>query len=169
MLDTIVRYLHDSLMPFRLASYPSMEHLPRAAQPTPKHAVLVETRLVLVADKLALLCHASSDHVDLAALSNTLEAPVVDAEHDDLPEALKRYEAPPPPLGQLFGIPLIVDEKVPGYASIVFQPFGESDFIEIPYEDLARQEAPRIASFARAGELRAARGASTRGAPAEPR
>ena len=34
-------------------------------------------------------------------------------------------------------------------------PFGESDFLEIPYEDFAREEQPRIASFSRKGELTA--------------
>jgi prolyl-tRNA editing enzyme YbaK/EbsC (Cys-tRNA(Pro) deacylase) len=153
MLDTIVRYLHESLLPFRLSSYPSMEHLPKAAQPIPKYALLVDSQLVLVADKLTILCFGASDHVDLSALANDLAAQVIDAEQDDLPEALKRYEAAPPPLGQLFGLPIIVDEKVPQYASIVFQPFGESDYVEIPYDDFARQEQPRVSSFARAGEL----------------
>ena len=153
MLDTSVRYLHDSLVPFRLASYPSMEHLPKAAQPIPKYALLVDTRLVVVGDKLTLLCFAASDSVDLSALGNSLKASVLDAEREDLPDALQRFEAPPPPLGQLFGIPLIVDEKVATHAALVVQPFGESDFLEIPYEDFARQEAPGVVSFARAGEL----------------
>jgi hypothetical protein len=153
MLDTIVRYLHDSLLPFRLASYPSMEHVPKAAQPVPKYAVLVESQLVLAGDKLAILCFASGDHADLSALGNELDVSVIDAEYDDLPEALKRYEAAPPPLGQLFGLPVIVDEKITRYGAIVMQPFGESDYLEIPYDDFARQEAPKVLSFARAGEL----------------
>jgi Ala-tRNA(Pro) deacylase len=153
MLDTIVRYLHESLTPFRLSSYPSVEHLPKVAQPLPKHAVLVDSQLALVADKLTLLCFIATDHVDLNALANELDATVVDATYEDLPESLKRYEAAPPPLGQLFGLPLIVDERVTHYACIVFQPFGESDYVEVPYDDFARQEQPRVASFVRAGEL----------------
>ena len=153
MLDTIVRYLHDSLIPFRLSSYPSVEHLPVAAQPLPKHAVMVDSQLVVIADKLAILCFVATDHVDLNALGNALDATVVDATYEDRPEALKRYEAAPPPLGQLYGLPVILDERVTQFGAIVFQPFGESDYIEIPYEDYARQEQPRVASFARAGEL----------------
>lgn len=153
MLDTIVRYLHDSLTPFRLASYPSPEHVPQAVQPLPKHAILVDTELVIVADKLTLLCFIATDHVDLSALANNLDAAVIDAPHEDLPDALQRYEQPPPPLGQLFGLPLIVDERVQEFADIVFQPFGDSDYFTVPYDDFARLEQPRIASFARAGEL----------------
>ncbi len=153
MLDTIVRYLHESLIPFRLSSYPSLEHLPKAVQPLPAHAVQVDSLLVMAGDKPTLLCFLASDHVDLSALSNELGTPVVDATPDDLPADLQRYEGPPPPLGQLFGLPLVVDERVVPHGAIVFQPFGESDFIEIPYDDFARQEQPRIASFARAGVL----------------
>ncbi len=160
MLDMIVRYLHDSMIPFRLSSYPSLEHMPKAAQPIPKYAVLVDTQLVMVADKLTILCFVATDHVDLSALANELDAGVVDATADDVPDALKRYEGPPPPLGQLFGIPLIVDERVTHWTSLVCQPFGESDYVEIPYDDFARQEQPRISSFARAGELPAHAGAA---------
>ncbi len=153
MLDTIVRYLHESLVPFRLSSYPSPEHLPKAAQPIPKFAIQVDTKAVLVADKLAILCFAAGDSVDLSTLANELDANVCDAVTEDLPKDLQRFDAPPPPLGQLFGIPVIVDEKVARCASIVFSPFGESDYVEIPYDDFARQEEPRVSSFARAGEL----------------
>jgi hypothetical protein len=156
MLDTIVRYLHASLIPFRLASYPSMEHLPRAAHPIPKHGILVDSHLLLVEDKLVIAAYPASERLDLAALANELQSPVVEPTPEDLPEALQHYEGPPPPLGQLFGVSVVLDEMVSRYATLVFQPFGESDFFEIPYDDYARQEQPRIASFVRAGELPAA-------------
>jgi hypothetical protein len=117
--------------------------------------VHVETQLVVVGGRLSLVCFAAKAHADLAALSNELGSSVIDAEHEDLPDDLQRFEAPPPPLGQLFGLPLILDDAIPNYGVIVFQPFGESDYFEIPYDDFARQEQPRLASFARAGELAA--------------
>ena len=78
---------------------------------------------------------------------------MIDATEDDLPDAINRYEGPPPPLGQLFGLPVIVDERITHWTSLVCQPFGESDYVEIPYDDFARQEQPRVSSFTRAGEL----------------
>jgi Ala-tRNA(Pro) deacylase len=153
MLDTIVRYLHESLVPFRLSSYPSLEALPRAATPIPKGAVEVDTQLALVGDKLAILCFGAGESIDLSALGYALGAPVVDATVEDRPEALRRFEAAPPPLGQLYGLPVVLDERVTGAGVIVFRPFGESDYLEIPYDDFARQEQPRVASFARKGEL----------------
>lgn len=153
MLDTIVRYLHEALVPFRLSSYPSLERAPIAVEPIPKHAIEVETRLVVVEDKPAIVCFVSGDRVDLNALGTELGASVVDAAVDDWPEALQRFSAAPPPLGQLFGLPLIVDERVIGFGAVVFRTFGESDYFEIPEEDFVRQEQPRVASFARKGEL----------------
>jgi Ala-tRNA(Pro) deacylase len=153
MLDSIVRYLHESLTPFRLSSYPSLEHLPKAVEPVPKYAVLVESRLVFVADKLTLLCYPANEQADISAVANELDAAVLDAGPEDLPAPIQRYNAPPPPLGQLYGLPIIIDEAVTRYAAIVFQPFGESDYVEVPYDDFARLEQPRVASFARAGEL----------------
>lgn len=153
MLDTIVRYLHESLIPFKLTSYPSLERVPEAAQPIPRYAVLVTTQLVVVGGKLSILCSRESDTIDLAALSNELGAAVLDAQDDDLPDALKRFDAPPPPFGQLFGLPVVVDFAVTEHDSLVLQLFGESDYLELPFDDFARQEQPKIASFARAGEL----------------
>lgn len=153
MLDTIVRYLHESLVPFRLSSYPSLEQAPIAVEPIPRHAIEVETQLVLVGDKPAIVCFASGDRVDLSALGSELGAPVVDATDEDRPDALQRFAAPPPPLGQLFGLPLIVDERVAEFGAVVFRAFGESDYFEIPQDDFVRQEQPRVASFARKGEL----------------
>lgn len=153
MLDTIVRYLHESLVPFKLASYPSMEHLPKAVYPLPKNSVLVDTQVFVVAGQLVIACWPSNGTLDIPALSTALAAPVIAALPDDLPESLKHREGPPPPLGQLLGMSVVVDEALERYAIIVFQPFGESDYFEVPYDDYARQEAPKVASFSRAGEL----------------
>jgi Ala-tRNA(Pro) deacylase len=156
MLDMIVRYLHESLIPFRLASYPSMEHLPKTAHHVPHHAILVESQVLRVADKLVIACYPADERIDTTALATELSAPVVEALPDDLPAMLQGTYGPPPPLGQLFGMPVVIDESVTRSASIVFQPFGESDFFELPYDDFARQEQPRVASFVRRGELPAA-------------
>lgn len=153
MLDTIVRYLHDSLVPFKLSSYPSLERIPAAAQPIPRFAVLVDTRLVLAAGKLTIVCYPTNQSVDLSTLSNELGTSVIDVEETDLPEALQRAGAPPPPLGQLFGLPLVLDSSVTEHDCIVFQIFGDSDYVEIPYDDFALQEQPKVVSFSRAGEL----------------
>jgi len=153
MLDRIVRYLHESRVPFRLASYPSAEHAPEVGHPMPPHAVLVDVRCVTLGGRLILVCVRDGDRVDLAALGNDLGAVAMDALPDDLPDAFIGANGDVPPLGEMFDLPLIVDEAVENCQTVVFRAAGGSAYFEIPYEDFARQERPRVASFARAGEL----------------
>jgi prolyl-tRNA editing enzyme YbaK/EbsC (Cys-tRNA(Pro) deacylase) len=157
MLDAVVRYLHSSKVPFRLVSYPSDEPEPKVAHPLPPHALLVESRFVVVDGRLVLACCAAGDHVDLHAIGGELGGNAMDAAAEDLPDALihAQGEATIPPVGQLFGVPLVIDDRVAQAAKVVFATFG-SDFIEIAYEDFARQEQPLVASIVRAGELAAA-------------
>jgi Ala-tRNA(Pro) deacylase len=153
MLDRIVRYLHDTRTPFRLASYPSLEELPKAAHHLPSGGVLVEAQVVLVDDRLVLACYPAGGRVDLRALGLELSGIAVEVRAEDLPESLQGMRGSPPPLGELFGLPVVLDEAVSNCAVLVFQPFGESDFLELPFDDFARLEHPRMASFTRAGAL----------------
>lgn len=153
MLDVIVRYLHEENIPFRLVSYPSEERKPPVAHPIPAHAVLVDTKFVDVDGRLVLACFRDGEQVDLSAIGNDLGGNATETRPDALPEELVRLDGALPPLGQLFGATLVVDEAVEGYATIVFRGYGQSAWFEVPYDDLARVEQPRVASFARAGEL----------------
>lgn len=156
MLGTIVDFLHNARVPFRLASYPSEEPLPLAAHHVSAGAMLVDARLFLVAGRAVLVVFPATEAVDLAAISSALGGMVVPSTNDELPDVFRRGEGPVPPLGQLLGVPLVVDERVARAAVIVFRAFAESVYFEIPYDDYARLEQPRLASFASAGELGAA-------------
>ena len=158
MLGTIVDYLHGARVPFRLASYPTEEPLPRAAHPRPPHSILVDSEVILVDGRVALACFPAGEAIDYAALSAALGAVAVEGSHSDLPGDLPSAAPPIPPFGQLYGIPIIVDESLARAAIIAIPVLGGSDFFDIAYEDWARVEAPRVASFASAGELPAASG-----------
>lgn len=153
MLHAVVRYLHDALVPFRLSSRPSAEPLPHAAIRIPEHGVLVDTKVVLVNGTPAVACYPAGSQVDNAALGNLLGGIVVDGSSEDLPDELQHAGEPVPPLGQMFGMALVVDERVADAGILVFRVFGGDDFIEIDYDDFARLEQPRLGSFAYAGEL----------------
>jgi Ala-tRNA(Pro) deacylase len=153
MLGTIVDYLHGARVPFRLASYPTEEPLPRAAHPLPAHAVVVDTEIILVEGRVALACFPAGEAIDYTALSAVLGAIAVPADYADLPGELASAAPPIPPFGQLFGLPIIVDEGVEAAAILSIPAFGGNDFFDIAYDDWARVEAPRVASFASAGEL----------------
>jgi Ala-tRNA(Pro) deacylase len=164
MLGTIVDYLHGSRVPFRLASYPTEEPLPRAAHPLPPHAMLIDTAIILVEGRVVLACFPAGEVIDYVALSAALGAGAVPAAHGDLPGELVSAAPPIPPFGQLYGLPIIIDEGIEAAAILSIPVFGGSDFFDIAYDDWARMEAPRVASFASAAELRA----STDGSDAHP-
>jgi hypothetical protein len=154
MLDTFVRYLRGAAVPFRLASYPSPERQPRATHPLPPHGMLVDSRFVLVGGRLVLACWPYNETLDLIALGNELGGGALEVLPSDLPSPLDRFEGTIPPLGQIFGVPVVVDERIERECGVVvFEVFHDSDYIEIPYDDFSRQEQPRIAAFALAGEL----------------
>ena len=87
-------------------------------------------------------------------MGNELGGAAIEATLEEVPEELRELPTGEiPPLGQLFGLPLVVDERIRDCSVVVFRAFGPSDYVEINYDDFARQERPRIASFALAGEL----------------
>ena len=152
MLEKIVRYLHDAIVPFRLASYVSPELEPKTGHPMPKRGILVESRVVLVEGLAVLACFPADERIDLIALGNEVGGVAAEANRDELPEGLRGLQGPIPPLGQLFGLPLILDQRIEAFAVVVFRA-GQSDYFEIIYDDFARKERPRVAGFAMAGKL----------------
>lgn len=152
MIDAVVRHLHGSLVPFRLTSRPSAEALPHSAYRLPPGGMLVETRVLRVGRSPVLVCYPNGERPDHAALRNLLGELVVEGSKKELPDLLRDAGEDVPPLGKLFGVPLIVDTRVSEARVLVFRAFGE-DFFEVAYEDLARLETPRVGTFAFAGEL----------------
>lgn len=144
MLDAVVRHLYSSGVPFRLSSQ-------SPAPPTPR-GTKVDTQFVLIAARLALIAFPSGLRPDHAALSNTLGAVVLEVPFEDLPDVLRG--GPVPPLGTLFGVPLVVDERLATESDIIaFQAFRADDWFDLAYDDFARLETPRVVAFATGGEL----------------
>ncbi len=155
MLGTIVEYLHGARVPFRLSSYPSEEAQPIAAHRLPPGGMLVETRLLVVDGRLVIAGFPAREDVDSAAISTALGGVAVPVPNDELPDEFRRMSGPVPPLGQLFGISIVLDERIASASVVVFRAFGESNYFEIAYDEYARLEQPRLARFASAGELAA--------------
>jgi prolyl-tRNA editing enzyme YbaK/EbsC (Cys-tRNA(Pro) deacylase) len=153
MLGTIVDYLHSARVPFRFASYPSEEARPLAAHHLPPRGILVEGRPVLAAGTPLLLVFPADESPDLAAVGTALGTLVAPSTNAELPTEIAYEEGPVPPLGQLLGIPVVCDERLAHAGVLVFRAFSESNYFEIPYDDYARLEQPRLVSFASAGEL----------------
>jgi hypothetical protein len=78
---------------------------------------------------------------------------VADGSPGDLPPPYARATGPIPPLGGAMGVPTLVDQGVTAADVLVFTVFSLCDYLEIDYDDFARLELPRVASFAVSGEL----------------
>jgi Ala-tRNA(Pro) deacylase len=122
----------------------------------PRGGIEVSTHLLSVDGITLIVGYPANEDIDLAAISSALGAIVFFAMPDELPLGFRGAHGSIPPLGQLFGVPVLLDERITLAPVLVFRAFDESAYFEIPFADYARLEQPRIASFASAGELIAA-------------
>lgn len=153
MLDQVVHYLKAHGASFRLSSLASPEPLPMVAYRVPPGGLVVETQVLLVGGRAAIAVMPRGAKPSLPGLQHELGASVVDGAPADLPPPYSRAAGWIPPLGGAMGVLTIVDEAVAVAAALVFTAFAPGDVIEVPYDDFARVERPRIASFAIGGEL----------------
>ena len=153
MLDHVVRYLRGQGVPFRLSSMPSPEPLPDVAQPWPPGSLVVETQVLLAGGSVAIACMARGAKLSLPQISRELGLVVSNAGPADLPAPFSSAIGHIPPLGGAMQATTIVDVEVMNAAALVFTAFSPFDFFEIPIDDFARIEHPRIAAFAIGGEL----------------
>lgn len=158
MVSSIVRYLHAARVPFHLASYPSPEPSPRPAhslRPEVRpEALFVDTRLLIADGEPVIACYPASEQPDLAALAASLgSSAMVEGTSEALPDDFRYATGPVPPLGQLLGATVVIDDRVSNAGVLVFRAFSDTDFVEVPFDEFARLEQPRVAAFASAGEL----------------
>jgi prolyl-tRNA editing enzyme YbaK/EbsC (Cys-tRNA(Pro) deacylase) len=153
MLARVVQYLHANAAPFRLFSHPSPEPLPEVAYRPPPGAVHIATHVLLIGGRAAIACTHQGAKLSLPELSRGFGAVVAPGSAQDLPAPFTGATGPIPPLGRAMGLFTVVDEAVTRSSAIVFEAFSGTDIVEMPYDDFARLESPRIASFATGGEL----------------
>ena len=136
-----------------MTSYASPEREPPVGHHIPPHAMLVDVRLVTVGGRLVLACVRAGDHIDLAALGSELGGTALEALPEEVPERLVGLDSETPPLGKLLGLPLVVEEAVEACVTLVFRALDGNNYFEVPYEAFLLSEQPKIASFARVGQL----------------
>lgn len=156
MIERVVQYLRSHGVPFRLSSHPSPEAAPAVAHHLPPGGLFVETHVLLVGDRVAIACTVRGARVSTPGLEHELGAPIALGTADDLPEPFQGASGPVPPLGGAIGALTILDERVSQASVLAFEAFSSCDVFDIPYDDFARVERPRIASVAIGGELPAA-------------
>ncbi len=157
LLNDVIDYLRKAGAQFRLTSYPLPEAKPTIAHVLRSGGKIVETRVVLIEGRPALACAPEGVVMSNASLSAAIGAAVMDAGPGDLTGRYRDAPEPLPPLGHLLHVPLLVDESLTKSATITFRAFGGGSLVEVPYEDFARIEQPKVLSVAIAGELGPAR------------
>jgi prolyl-tRNA editing enzyme YbaK/EbsC (Cys-tRNA(Pro) deacylase) len=153
MLAQVVHYLQDHGTSFRLSSQPTPEPLPAVAHAVPPGGLVVETQVLLVGGRAAIACIARGAKVSLPQLGRELGMVVVEAGPGDLPAPYSSATGPIPPLGGAMDVLTIVDTRAMQASALVFTAFSAFDFLELPIDEFARLERPRVASFATGGEL----------------
>lgn len=154
MLDRVVRYLRSCDVSFKLVSAAAPEPKPAIAPPVLEPGgQLLATEIVLVEGRAGIACVRDGERIDLAALGAELGAGVVAGSPADLPAPYTDAPGPIPPFGHELHVPIFLDSGLVASSVIAFRAFAESDWIEMAYDDFARLEQPRIASFGAAGDL----------------
>ena len=149
MIGTVVRYLHDSGVPFRLLSFPTPERLPELARTLPPGAFIVEAHFVMLREEVALVCAPHKAVIEPGSLCTVFgERKSIECGVGFLHDEDGERMGPIPPLGGLFGVPLLVDERVAAHSRLVFRVFAPEDYVEMAYRDLAWLERPRVVTFA---------------------
>jgi hypothetical protein len=154
MIDQIMRYLTSRQVPFRVLSYPMPEAAPEVAPHHARFGQLVDTHIVLADGRPALAVVPAGMPLDVLALGQELGTVVIEGSAEDLPAPFAGMRFVPP-LGGMLGVPLIVEARIPG-GTLVFRAFGDDhseSFVEVIFDDLARIERPRPATFVIAGAL----------------
>jgi len=155
LLNDVIDYLRHAGAAFRLTSYPVPEPKPAIAHGLRPGGKIVQTRVVQIDGRPALVCAPEGLQIDLASLGAALGATVLEGGPRNLPGAYSDAPEPLPPLGHLLRVPLVIDQSLTTATSIAFRAFGSGSYIELAYEDFARIEQPKVISFAIAGELAA--------------
>ncbi len=111
---------------------------------------MAKTVILKLDDKMAMAVLPASRHVDLGAVKAA-----AGAKHAGLATEAEFRERFPdcetgamPPFGNLYEMPVFVEEALTRDREIAFNAGSHSEIIRLAYEDFARLVRPTIASFA---------------------
>lgn len=147
----LLKYLWANRVKFRVVGrippylsqyFDATTHIPRR--------ICVKTILVNADCKHWMVVVPANDGVDKRELQRALQVKHVDVVMEkDLETIIPDCEAGAiPPLGNLYGFPVIAEKSVSEKEEIAFNACSRTDFIVMKYEDYQRLTRPIIAAFA---------------------
>ena len=128
------------------------EHIPDAQ--------MAKVVIVVAAERLAMLVLPAAATVDLARASAVLggEALRLAPEWEFIDVFPDCEVGAMPPFGNLYGLPVYVDQALAANQTIVFAAGTHTDTIRMAYADFARLVKPVVAAFGRPRVMRARHG-----------
>jgi Ala-tRNA(Pro) deacylase len=151
-LERLRRHLYETQVSYRVR-----EH--REAYTTQEIAALehvagrrmIKVVMAVAGGRLVMLVLAAPDQVDLSRVAVLLSDREVRLAHEE--EFTTAFpDCDPgamPPFGNLYGLPVYVDDALATSGSVVFQAGTHRHTIELPYADFQRLVEPVVASLSR--------------------
>ncbi|HXU73562.1 MAG TPA: YbaK/EbsC family protein [Polyangia bacterium] len=144
--DPIKNYLDERGVPFRASDHPYEVTAQRTAQKAHVSGRRFGKTVVLKQDGRYLLAVVpATETVDLLALRDLLGPGITLASEEETVGLFPSCEAGAmPPLGGLYGLPVIADGCLENQPTITFNAGTHTDVIELRWDDFVMAEHPRI-------------------------
>jgi Ala-tRNA(Pro) deacylase len=112
--------------------------------------MVAKTVVIKMEDDYAMVVVPASARVDLASLKRALGVKVVRlaTEHEFMDLFPDSDVGAMPPFGNLYGLPVYVEDSLTRDLEIVFNAGTHQDTIRMKYQDFARLVKPQVYSFA---------------------
>ncbi len=150
--ERLKRLLDDEKVPYEIMvhseSYTAQE---KAANLHVPGAELAKVVMVKAADELMMLVLSAENNIDFGELKEVLGTKKVAlAKEEEFRELFPDCDlGAMPPFGNLYGIPVLVDEHLASQESIVFNACTHYEAARIAYRDYERLVKPKVAAFGR--------------------
>ncbi len=144
--EPIRNYLDEHAVPFRASEHPYDVTAQRTAQAAHVPGRSFGKTVVLVQNGQYILAVVpATEHLDLDAASDMLGPGVRLATEDEMASLFPSCEAGAmPPLGGLWGLPVIADACLERQPTITINGGTHTDVIELRWDDFVQAEHPRI-------------------------
>ena len=144
-------YLRDNRVSFEIHHHPTAFTAQEvaASEHTPGRMV-VKVVMILADGELVMLAMPAPYQADLDRVSEVLGASEVRLAHEEefAPAFPDCEVGAMPPFGNLFDLPVYVDEALAEDETIVFQAGTHTDTVRLKYADFERLVEPGVAGFA---------------------
>jgi len=150
--ENLEKYLRDNQVPFQVQHHPlaytaqeiaASEHLPGK--------MLAKVVMVMADGELVMLAVPAPEIINMNDVAAALGAKEVRLAHEDeFVGAFPDCEVGAmPPFGNLYNLPIYVDETLTEDETIVFQAGTHTDTMSMKYADFAKLVQPKVGEFSR--------------------